>query len=364
MRKIFLPSTLVFVIALLISCNSSKKVAAIDFFDGSYTGEVDDKGKKHGKGTYRWFDGSFYEGDFKDDLRHGLGNFKWTNGESYKGEYLQDQRTGNGIYTWPDGSKYEGSFLNGKRHGKGTFNSSNGAKFDGEWFDDLRHGQGTLLNPDGQMTSGIWQNGKLLSKPIALPQPTTKPDISPQSPISTSTPKAVQTNIAPEKTPKSDNFTEVTNSIDDSVAEINDSDKNVSLNVSTADNSESSKETSNQPEQTLPSGDESFDAGKIVVPPDVTPLTTKDNDLWIGTVNEVEISFITKLIDGIDTIFDRSSNAPYSGRMRIVDNSGLITGELQLLNGRMHGEELYFENKILIEKNLWENGKFIKTLPM
>ena len=25
-----------------------------------------------------------------------------------------------------------------------------------------------------------------------------------------------------------------------------------------------------------------------------------------------------------------------------------------LLNGRMHGEELYFENKILIEKNLWE----------
>ena len=364
MRKIFLPSTLVLVLALLISCNSSKKVAVIDFFDGSYTGEVDDNGKKHGKGTYRWIDGSFYEGDFKDDLRHGLGKFKWANGESYNGEYLRDQRTGIGIYSWSDNSKYNGSFLNGKRHGKGTFTSSNGAKYDGEWFDDLRHGQGVLINPDGQMISGIWQNGKLLSKSPAPTKSTIKPDISLEQPISNSTTKLVQSNIIPEKMPPQDHVAEITNPIDDSVSELINQDRNDSSIISASDNNENSLEISNHSDKTLSSGVESPDANKFITPPDVNPSTAKDNDLWIGTVNEVEINFITKLIDGIDTVFDRSSNVPYSGKMRIIDNSGSITGELKLLKGRMHGEELYFENKILIEKNLWENGKFIKTLPM
>ena len=111
-------------------------------------------------------------------MRHGIGHFRWANGESYKGDYLQDQRTGQGIYAWPDGSYYEGSFLNGKRHGDGIFSASNGAKYEGGWFDDKRHGQGSLTDQNGGTISGIWQNGKLLAKPIDLPQPTIKPDIS------------------------------------------------------------------------------------------------------------------------------------------------------------------------------------------
>ena len=39
--------------------------------------------------------------------------------------------------------------------------------------------------------------------------------------------------------------------------------------------------------------------------------------------------------------------------MRILDNLGKINGELELLNGRMHGEELYFEDGKVIEKKLW-----------
>ncbi|NBU86020.1 MAG: hypothetical protein EBS13_01665 [Verrucomicrobia bacterium] len=93
--KSYISCLATFVLLLILcSCNSSKKVTTIDFHDGSYVGEVDGKGLKHGKGTYKWLDGSFYEGDFDKDLRHGTGHFKWANGETYKGDYLQDQRTG------------------------------------------------------------------------------------------------------------------------------------------------------------------------------------------------------------------------------------------------------------------------------
>ena len=57
-------------------------------------------------------------------------------------------------------------------------------------------------------------------------------------------------------------------------------------------------------------------------------------------------------MDGVDTIFDRNTNRAYTGRMRIFDNSGKINGELELLNGRMHGEECFEDGKV-IEKNLW-----------
>ena len=76
----------------------------------------------------------------------------------------------------------------------------------------------------------------------------------------------------------------------------------------------------------------------------------EEENIWAGTVDEVEIKFITKLMDGVDTIFDRSTNRAYTGRMKILDNSGKINGELELLNGRMHGEESYFEDGKVIEK--------------
>ena len=90
----------------------------------------------------------------------------------------------------------------------------------------------------------------------------------------------------------------------------------------------------------------------------------EEENIWAGTVDEVEIKFITKLMDGVDTIFDRNTNRAYTGRMKILDNSGKINGELELLNGRMHGEESYFEDGKVIEKNLWGDGKFIKNLPI
>ncbi|MDA7757306.1 hypothetical protein N8920_05355 [Opitutales bacterium] len=71
---------------------------------------------------------------------------------------------------------------------------------------------------------------------------------------------------------------------------------------------------------------------------------------------------MTKLIDGIDTIFDRRTNLPYNGKMEILDDNGMISGKLHLVNGRMNGEELYYENGLVTERNLWENGKFVRSL--
>ena len=50
--------------------------------------------------------------------------------------------------------------------------------------------------------------------------------------------------------------------------------------------------------------------------------------------------------------------------MEIVDSSGVKKGELELVNGRMNGEELFYENGELVEKYLWENGKFVRSIPV
>ena len=108
---------------ILVGCKSSNKITD-RFSDGSYTGEVDSEGRKHGR-TYQWLDGSSYEGDFESGVPHGKGHFQGK--EYYKGEYVKDQRTGEGVYAWSDGSVYRGFFLNGKRHDQGIFESANGS---------------------------------------------------------------------------------------------------------------------------------------------------------------------------------------------------------------------------------------------
>ncbi|MDG1355444.1 MAG: hypothetical protein P8P90_04280, partial [Opitutales bacterium] len=71
---------------LIFSCQN-KSISKLDFSDGTYEGEINRDGEKHGSGIYRWLDGSTYDGEYADDLRHGTGRFLWVNGESYKGDY-------------------------------------------------------------------------------------------------------------------------------------------------------------------------------------------------------------------------------------------------------------------------------------
>jgi hypothetical protein len=351
--------TFVLLSLFLVGGCRSGKTSSIDFPDGSYQGEVDKKGMKNGKGIYKWHDGSTYEGDFEEDLRHGNGHFWWANGESYKGDYLRDKRTGHGIYHWPDGANYEGSFLNGKRHGVGTYLSSDRDVYVGEWFDDLQHGEGTLSRSDGTVVRGIWRNGKLLTVPAVIPPKAGQPKLSWKQQASPSKDEETTNDAIPLK--------------EDSV--------DPPLHSSAAPVT-----TKAFPSATGHAFDETVDltptpaeqeSPPIVVPvspeikPDDLPPEPEDppaakgsggdQNVWEGNREEAELHFATYLINGIDTIFEKKTKTTFSGKMRVTDLDGNILGEFEVLNGRMNGEEVYFDaNGFVTERTIWSNGKEIK----
>ena len=352
---------LLFVI-FLAGCRSGK-IATVDFPDGAYQGEIDRKGKKNGKGVYKWHDGSTYEGDFEEDLRHGNGHFKWANGESYKGDYLRDERTGHGTYNWPDGSSYEGSFLNGKRHGLGTYVSSDRDIYVGEWFDDLQHGEGTLTRSDGSVIKGIWRNGKLLTVPSVIPPKANKPTLTWKQSAATKEQPQV-TEVASWRKDKP-------------VQPITPSTKPIATQTFPVVSEPSTQETASPPPTlaiTTPIEKERVPSPTTSVPevqpkdlptesesPPTIQGSGEDQNIWEGNREEAELHFITYLINGIDTIFEKKTKAPFSGKMRVTDPSGNILGEFEVLNGRMDGEEVYFDAKgFVTERTIWSNGREIR----
>ena len=70
---------------------------------GTYVGDVDDAGKREGKGKITYDNGGFYDGEFKDN-----------------------KFEGKGVYEWEDGERFEGDWKNGERSGKGTFLAKDG----------------------------------------------------------------------------------------------------------------------------------------------------------------------------------------------------------------------------------------------
>jgi hypothetical protein len=73
-----------------------------------YDGELNNEGKKHGQGVYRWANGRVYVGQWCDDQMHGEGEETWPNGSRYRGQFQANRRHGHGVFTWPDGKKYTG----------------------------------------------------------------------------------------------------------------------------------------------------------------------------------------------------------------------------------------------------------------
>ena len=347
---------------LIFSCQN-KPIAKLDFSDGSYKGEVNRDGEKHGSGIYRWLDGSTYDGEYADDLRHGTGRFLWVNGESYKGDYLKDERTGKGIYDWPDGSQYEGDFLAGKRHGMGRFISSKGVIYEGEWFDDLQHGMGTLTYLDGRTLKGVWRQGELVSKPAKLPPASSKPKLS-KPPFEDNLNYQVQAAPSSEPllgdasipTPTAEKIYPSSQSNEADVAPPKDitvvqSHTNTATTPLSGDafDYQATKQPEALEKKVLIS--EQIDSSKQ------TGVSTDTVD-WEGTVSEAEAVFITELIDGIDTIRIRQGGAPFTGSMRILNAKGLAQGEVNLLNGRLHGEEIFFDRTgEITERNFWDKGR-------
>ncbi len=350
----------------LCSCKSAK-VETVDFSDGSYEGELNRKKQKHGKGFFRWSDGSYYNGDYLRDQRHGQGRFLWASGETYEGAYAEDRRTGKGIYRWTDGSVYEGSFFKGKRHGNGVFISADGIRYEGEWLHDLQHGKGKLSFPDGKTLSGEWIEGKLIQSNSSPPSTSPQPSISAPVPVIESV-DALEADKPVKGTPSA----------------AKEEPLKKSAKASPASPASTSKPSLPEPlpekgpvdptEATPPLPP----ASVSLPPPPSSPspskaavqkidsidkeakaiLTPETASVWRGSAKDAESRFTTELVNGLDTIKDRKSNLPFSGKMQIVNAEGILEGELNLSKGLLHGKEIFYDSKgKIVEENLWKNGR-------
>ena len=116
----------------------------INYNNGYYKGEVDERGKRHGEGTYYWSDGSYFRG-------------KWSEDKAVSGKYY-----------WPTGTYYEGTVTdNGKKisvTGKGTTYFKSGAIYKGYHENCYEDGKGTMYYTDGVTYKGNWQKGAYYGK--------------------------------------------------------------------------------------------------------------------------------------------------------------------------------------------------------
>jgi len=359
MLNILIQAFFVILIFSFLSCSSKENVVK-KFQDGVYKGQIDKKGRKHGEGIIIWNDGSSYEGDFQKDLRHGTGFFTWKNGESYKGDYLNDIRTGSGIYRWTDGSFYEGSFLRGKRHGFGRFQTSNGIIYEGEWHEDENREIKNISHVNRARALEIVKDEReetALSKELVPSTNNLSGSFSKQP-----TEKNIVRSVNIEEPFKKEEV------IDDNqvslTSENKDFEKIHSPNLSNEFNSENvtEQEENAKDELIIPSVEQTAVVDKTTPNKvDQPKQYIIGTSTWTGTVSEAEEQFTTDTVYGIDIVKDINSLIPFTGKMQILNKNGSILGEVNLLNGKLHGEEIILdETGIIVERYLWNNGIEIK----
>jgi len=161
---------------------------------GTYEGQKNLDGKRHGEGTYVYANGFFtYEGQWVNNLKHGQGKLlfgdqswyegSFQNGEiegegtriwnacipyagefkrgaEYVGQFLAGEKHGQGKLVDVDGVIYEGAWQKNKRHGRGVLTGTDGAIYDGEFADHAQTGQGTLTRTNGVKYEGQWLQGE------------------------------------------------------------------------------------------------------------------------------------------------------------------------------------------------------------
>jgi len=109
--------------------------------NAEYFGELNNEGKKHGKGILKWDDGDVFEGIFDNDEKK-EGTFRWKAGHTYTGTWKNSLMHGLGKYTYADERTYEGEWVAGYKEGNGLFSYPSGDTYKGEFFQDLFEGYG------------------------------------------------------------------------------------------------------------------------------------------------------------------------------------------------------------------------------
>jgi len=129
---------------------------------GTYEGERNEKGERHGKGKTVLPNGDNYEGEYMLGKRHGLGTYKFKkNNCRYTGHYQAGRRHGPGTMIYPNGTKYIGEWARNKRDGVGKYIYTNGDTYEGEWRKNKKEGIGTYTFASGGIQYvGLWRNNK------------------------------------------------------------------------------------------------------------------------------------------------------------------------------------------------------------
>jgi len=98
----------------------------------------------------------------------------------------------------------------------------------------------------------------------------------------------------------------------------------------------------------------------IPAPPEPEPVAALPGvgaSVWTGTAAQAEEDFEWGLVDGIDFVVSRTTGRPYSGKWVILNDNGSRQGQLSLLNGRLHGEEIKLDDTGKVTaRNRWVNG--------
>lgn len=116
---------------------------------GTYTGDIDSAGKRHGFGMFKWKDNSTYIGNWVNDKAYGHGRMNHKDGDYYEGMWKDDKAEGYGTFMRKDEAVFQGEWVQDKQHGKGIERMRNGLRYAGIYFEGKKHGKGILTLPDG-----------------------------------------------------------------------------------------------------------------------------------------------------------------------------------------------------------------------
>lgn len=144
---------------------SEEEVSERDIpFIGTYEGERNEFGERHGKGVATHPNDDMYKGEYKGGYRNGKGIYLWAyRGMKYEGEYVDGWREGNGKMKYTNGTIYEGQWHLGRREGQGKMVFPNGDVYEGDWEKGLPHGQGKYSYArHGFVLDGKWEFGRIV----------------------------------------------------------------------------------------------------------------------------------------------------------------------------------------------------------
>ena len=136
----------------------------------AYYGEVDDEGRRQGRGRTATPDGlTSYDGEYLDDKRDGFGVCYYRQGSpNYAGDWIDGNREGRGVgYRLSDGTMHAGKWSKNTPEGFG-------ARFDREgnfldvctYVGGVRNGKSVSFDEDGNVVVKMWKDGEQVSEKI------------------------------------------------------------------------------------------------------------------------------------------------------------------------------------------------------